>query len=80
MEKYPLNRSAYRGCGGNYATLRTPECEQKVSDRKETLPIAMAYVPMQEFKEVFDLPYAFHAGTIFPQLWKPFCGKGRCGR
>jgi hypothetical protein len=37
---------------------------------------AMAYVPCQEFTTTFDLEYALEVGTIFPQLCKPFCGKG----
>ncbi|MFR5915864.1 MAG: spore coat associated protein CotJA [Blautia wexlerae] len=36
---------------------------------------AMAYVPCQKFTENFPLQYALNAGTIFPQLCKPFCGK-----
>lgn len=36
---------------------------------------AMAYVPCQEFTNTYDLCYALNAGTIFPQLCKPFCGK-----
>ena len=40
---------------------------------------AMAYVPCQKFTENFELAYALQAGTIFPQLCKPFCGKrGAC--
>lgn len=43
------------------------------------LPLAMAYVPCQEFKTTFDLCYALNVGTIFPELCKPFCGKrGGC--
>ncbi|HIX60274.1 MAG TPA: spore coat associated protein CotJA [Candidatus Blautia gallistercoris] len=36
---------------------------------------AMAYVPYQSWQEPFDLHYALHAGTIFPALCKPFCGR-----
>lgn len=36
---------------------------------------AMAYVPCQKFKTTFDLCYALNAGTVFPELCKPFCGK-----
>ena len=36
---------------------------------------AMAYVPSQEFTDIFDLSYALNVGTVFPQLCKPFCGK-----
>ncbi len=39
-------------------------------------PIAMAYVPEQRFREVFDTQKALQQGTIFPELCKPFCGNG----
>lgn len=41
--------------------------------------VAMAYVPYQTFAEVYDVAYAFTAGTLFPELDKPFKG-GRCVR
>ncbi len=42
-------------------------------------PIAMAYVPWQRFGQTYDLSKALCAGTIFPELDKPFCGKrGGC--
>ena len=45
----------------------------------ERFPIAMAYVPWQKFDKSFSLCHALKAGTIFPCLEKPFCGKGgRC--
>ncbi len=42
-------------------------------------PIAMAYVPWQRFGQTYNLDQALCAGTIFPELNKPFCGKrGNC--
>lgn len=38
-------------------------------------PLAMAYVPMQKFNTTFELGKALKAGTIFPELYKPFLGK-----
>lgn len=40
------------------------------------LPVAMAYVPMQKYGKVFEPSKALQMGTIFPELCKPFCGKG----
>ena len=41
-------------------------------------PLAMAYVPWQHFDTICeDLDQAFHNGTIFPELDKPFTGR-RC--
>ena len=40
---------------------------------------AMAYVPCQEFAPTFELKKALQAGTIFPELCQPFCGRrGGC--
>ncbi|MCM1325277.1 MAG: spore coat associated protein CotJA [Bacteroidales bacterium] len=41
-------------------------------------PLAMAYVPWQRFDKMYDdLEKAYHCGTIFPELNKPFTGR-RC--
>lgn len=34
--------------------------------------LAMAYMPLQIFKETYDIHEGFNAGTIFPELNKPF--------
>lgn len=39
-------------------------------------PLAMAYVPYQQWESTYDLDYALQVGTVFPSLHKPFCGKG----
>lgn len=42
----------------------------------ERFPIAMAYVPWQHLSCIYDdLEEAFNAGTIFPELDKPFTGR-----
>jgi len=40
----------------------------------EDMPLAMAYVPWQQWKTVYDLNKALKIGTIFPELDLPFCG------
>ncbi len=37
--------------------------------------LAMAYVPMQEYGLLYDQADALEAGTLFPDLDKPFLGK-----
>lgn len=39
-------------------------------------PLAMGYVPMQEWRNLFPICKGLQAGTIFADLCKPFCGKG----
>ena len=59
-------------------------CFSSDSDRKHTpsdsgmsrfpknTPLAMAYVPFQEWGEVYDEENAFARGTLFPELDFPF--------
>ncbi len=48
----------------------------------DKLPVAMAYVPLQRWEELYDLSRGFACGTIFPSLSKPYTGnitfKGGC--
>lgn len=48
----------------------------------DNFPVAMAYVPWQNWNTVYDLEKALTCGTIFPELNKPFLGvrdlKGGC--
>ena len=41
----------------------------------ENAVLAMAYVPMQDYGALYDENAALNAGTLFPELDKPFCGK-----
>ncbi|MDO4305503.1 MAG: spore coat associated protein CotJA [Eubacteriales bacterium] len=49
--------------------------EAELYAKADMLPPAMGYVPCQKFTRTFDLCYALQAGTVFPELCKPFCGK-----
>lgn len=54
-----------------------PESERS-SDRMEECSWqtpGMAYVPWQQFTRAHDPKKALQAGTIFPELDKPFTGK-----
>ena len=45
----------------------------------DRFPLAMAYVPWQQFNGIYDnLEEAYDAGTIFPELDKPFTGRRCC--
>lgn len=48
----------------------------------EQFPPAMAYVPMQQFKDLYDMEKGLQRGTIFSQIDLPFeigfCARG-CG-
>ncbi len=53
-------------------------CDSKMTD-KINMPIAMAYVPWQEFQNIDNFKKGYHNGTIFKDLNKPFLG-GRISR
>ena len=59
-----------------------PESSENICEmfqHLQHLPVTMAYVPDQQMASVYEPGYALQAGTIFPQLCKPFCGKrGSC--
>ena len=52
----------------------SPCCDR--GDELEGMPLAMAYVPWQNWKDIYDLKQAFQTGTIFCELDKPFRWKG----
>ncbi len=41
----------------------------------QPLSLAMAYVPLQNWKEIYEPDVALERGTIFAQLDLPFLGK-----
>lgn len=65
----------------NYMTgTRQPEtcgCRQNGANRScspDGCPVAMAYVPWQTWKDIYEPCRAFATGTIFAELDKPFLG------
>lgn len=42
----------------------------------ENMSLAMAYVPWQTWRDIYDVEKGFQHGTIFQELNKPFLGKG----
>lgn len=48
------------------------------SPGKEHMPVAMAYVPWQEWRKRYGEEQGLQRGTIFEELDKPFRGAGGC--
>lgn len=44
----------------------------------ESTPLAMAYVPFQQWSEPYDIEKGFEEGTIFPDLNFPFTPEEGC--
>lgn len=86
MSNYCMNNRSQgmrKSCPEKYRTNNTMYSVENQTSTKYTspihwgdMPIAMAYVPKQKYSELFDLSRALEVGTIFPELCKPFCGKG----
>ena len=53
-------------------------CPKDSSFHKNEYVPGMAYVPWQYFTTVYEPDKALEAGTIFPELDKPFLAGGRC--
>lgn len=49
---------------------------EPMSKFPEDTPLAMCYVPWQEYGETYNENTALEKGTIFPDLYFPFQGKG----
>lgn len=87
MDRYAMNRCGRQVHGQIPMPARqqcppTDDCQMhtSISAGIQTMPLAMAYVPSQTFKTTFELCKALEAGTVFPELYKPFCGERRCCR
>ena len=51
------------------------DCGNSRRDELRGMPIAMGYVPWQNFGCTYEPMEGLHAGTIFPELEKPFYGR-----
>lgn len=72
----PAVETAKVGTKDECGPLRSPETNSKVSlamplDR-EGLPLAIAYVPMQAWRDIYDVEVAITRATVFKELDKPF--------
>lgn len=77
----PQDNMRRRGCGQMPSTEAPyPVCHdmRTTCDELSSMPIAMAYVPWQEWRNIYEAEKGFHKGTIFEELNKPFCGIGGC--
>ncbi len=51
-----------------------PVCCDGKYDELSGMPLAMAYVPWQEWQNIYEAEKGFHCGTIFEELNMPFNG------
>lgn len=61
-------------CGNTRNDNNSDDC-RKTRDELRGMPLAMGYVPWQTFECTYEPAQGLHAGTIFPELDKPFYGR-----
>ena len=74
----PNYRANAMPCNNN-RQMRTPTCTAK-RDVWNDMSLAMAYVPWQMWRDIYEAENGFCRGTIFQELDKPFLGKGGANR
>lgn len=70
FENMRFSNSYQRPVNNNSMVMHTGSGH--ISRFPEETPLAMAYVPMQQWSEVYNEEEAFSAGTLFPELNLPF--------
>ena len=63
--------------GQSVESRKTDTCDMtiEVSPLPKNPVVGMAYVPFQQFGALYSAEKGFSAGTVFPDLDKPFLGK-----
>ena len=62
-------------CENTRVMNKFEDCGNSRRDELRGMPLAMGYVPWQNFGCTYQPMEGFHAGTIFPELDKPFYGR-----
>ena len=60
---------------GNNGCRNMPGNCNKENQCLDQLPVGMAYVPWQNFQNLYDPHMGLDRGTLFRELDYPFCGK-----
>lgn len=75
-----MNRPAHLPSAYSCECRRTVSAAEGCPDTQDHfpahMPVAMAYVPWQNWKDIYEPCKALESGTLFPELDKPFLGKG----
>lgn len=82
--RYNRNMGSYQkpqcGCTPVMEAGKEDRCDRDDFECVDKLPLAMAYVPFQKWRNVWDASAGLAAGTIFEELYKPWYGdKNMCG-
>lgn len=75
MQNYRTNAMPYN----NYRQMQTSTSMMR-RGTWDDMPLAMAYIPWQTWRDIYDAEKGFQYGTIFQELNMPFLGKGGARR
>lgn len=64
-----ISTSVPAGLGGK-------DCTPNPTPFPARTPVAMAYIPFQQFGQLYSPEQSLNYGTLFPDLNKPFLGGG----
>lgn len=59
----------------NIKNDRKPHTKDSEFSCVDDYPLAMTYVPMQRFENLYSRDTALYRGTLYKDLDKPFCGR-----
>lgn len=76
MQNYRNNAMPYNTYRQAHMTSRMDRLRMDGQNTFENMSLAMAYVPWQTWRDIYDAEKGFHRGTIFQELDMPFLGKG----
>ena len=73
----PINLRNMRNATPQMSCYNSLDMENLNSKNIDDMPIAMAYVPYQQWRNIYEPNEAFRRGTIFKELDLPFtCARG----
>lgn len=73
MENYPGSRVSSRP-ENRMETLPETGSDHPCAEQPSCMVLAMAYVPMQKFEELYNPEVGFDRGTVFCRLDLPYLG------
>ena len=76
MQNYRANTTSYH----HHRPMTQTPAASMMCDARNEKSLAMAYVPWQVWRDIYEVEKGFHCGTIFQELNMPFLGKGGARR
>lgn len=76
MDRYKRYTPYGCSCGARAPMAAKVQSSEYCVCDKQPISLAMAYVKSQELKELYNAREALSKGTLFNELYKPYCQGG----